>query len=83
MHQRITAVAPEQLVEHAAVSDPAPHEGRLRRHRLPVPATEVVQDHDLVAAAEQLGYHDAADVPRPPGDEDATRHLAAPGRRAA
>src|SRR5205814_10325569 len=64
MYQRVTGMTPEQRVQGGPVSDPALHERRLGRHRRPVPATEVVQNHDRVPAGEKLGDHDAADVPR-------------------
>src|SRR3989442_3339671 len=83
MYQRVTAMTPEQRVQGRPVSDPALHERRLGRHRRPVPATEVVQNHDPVPAGEKLCDHDAADVPRSTGDEDTILHLGAPGRRGA
>src|SRR6266446_3332030 len=83
MHQDIALVTSEQRVEPPPVSNSALHERRVRRHRLPVAATQVVQHYDGVAPGEKLPYHDAADVARPAGDEDATPHPAAPGRRAA
>jgi len=39
-----------------------------RRHRVPVPGGQVIEDHDVVAGLNQSRGADAADVTRPPGD---------------
>ena len=63
----------ERLVEHRALDQARP-----ARHVPGEPAAQIVEDHDVVAAADELARHVRSDEPGAAGDED--RHVYTPAR---